>query len=406
MTPGARASRPLFAFILCLTVAAGAQTVTIRAGIVLDGKGGTRKNVRIVVEGSKIARIESAGSGPANYDLSGLTLMPGWIDTHVHIGGHFNKEGRADTSKESPAEFSLRTAGSAWATLQGGFTTVQSLGADSDRDLRDLIKEGVIPGPRILTSLSTLNERSGSPEEIRDKVRKLVAAGSDVIKLFSTKSIRDGGAQTMSDAQIQAACGEARAQGRRSAVHAHASGGAKAAVLAGCTSIEHGTFLTDEVLDLMVQHGTYLDPNFSTLHNYAEHKQAFLGIGNFTEEGFAEMAKALPIRIDTLHRAMAKKVKIVFGTDAVAGAHGVNREEFLYRVRDGGQPAMDAIISATSRAAESLGLGNQIGAVAEGMEADLVATDGNPLDDITNVRRVLFVMKGGKVYKNAARGNR
>ena len=207
----------------------------------------------------------------------------------------------------------------------------------------------------------------------------------------------------MSDAQIEAACSEAKALGRPAAVHAHASGGARPAVLSGCTSIEHGTFLTDEVLDLMAQRGVYLDPNLSNVPNYIDHKQAFLGLGNFTEQGFAEMAKDLPIRFNLIQRAMARKVPVVFGTDAVAGLHGHNSEEFIMRVRDGKQPPADAIISATSRAAESIGLGSRIGAIAPGMEADLVATEGNPLDDITNVRRVVFVMKGGRVYKNAAR---
>ena len=391
---------------LWFVAAVWGQAVTIRAGTLLDGKGGVQKNVRITIQGSKILRAEPGGSGAVNYDLSGLTMMPGWIDTHIHLNGHFNKQGRADTRDEDPAEFSLRTQGTAWETLQGGFTTVQSIGAPSDKQLRDLVNEGAVAGPRILTSLATLNERSGSPEEIRAKVRELKAQGADVIKLFATASSRDGGKQTMTDAQITAACSEAKALGLRAAVHAHAAGGARPAVLSGCTSIEHGTFLTDEVLDLMAQRGVYLDTNLSNVYNYIEHKKAFLGLGNFTEEGFAEMAKDVPIRIDTLRRALARKVKVVLGTDAVAGGQGMNREEFIYRVRDGGQPAMDAIVSATSRAAESLGLGGRIGSIAAGMEADLVATEGNPLDDITNVRRVLFVMKGGKVYRNIAAGAR
>ena len=197
------------------------QTITIRAGTVLDGKGGIQKNVRLTIQGSKILRAEPGGTGAVDYDLSSFTLMPGWIDTHIHLNGHFNKQGRADTRNEDPAEFSLRTQGTAWDTLQGGFTTVQSIGAESDNALRDLINEGAVAGPRILTSLSTLNERSGSPDEIRVKIRQLKARGADVIKLFATASSRDGGKQTMTDAQIEAACSEAKAQGLRAAVHAH-----------------------------------------------------------------------------------------------------------------------------------------------------------------------------------------
>ena len=390
------------AFGCALAASLNAQT-TIRASTMLDGKGGVQHNVRITIEGSKIARIEPDAKGPVNYDLTGMTLMPGWIDTHVHINGHFNKAGRADTRGESAIENALRTEGVLWDTLQGGFTTVRSVGAPSDKEYRDLIAAGVIPGPRILTSLATLSERSGTPDEIRAKVRERVEQGADVIKLFATASSRDGGAQTMTDAQIEAACSEAKSLGIPAAVHAHASGGAKPAVLSGCTSMEHGTFLTDDVLDLMAQRGVYLDPNLSNVTNYLDHKAAFLGLGNFTEEGFAEMAKDLPIRYKLIQRALAHHVKIVFGTDAVAGLHGHNSEEFVMRVQDGKQPPMDAIISATSRAAESIGWGSKIGAITPGMEADLVATERNPVDDITTVRKAVFVMKGGKVFKNIAR---
>jgi imidazolonepropionase-like amidohydrolase len=149
----------------------------------------------------------------------------------------------------------------------------------------------------------------------------------------------------------------------------------------------------------MVKHGTYFDPNLSTTYNYLEHKKEYLGIGNYNEEGFAFMEKGLPVRIETLHRALARKVKIVFGTDAVAGAHGRNAEEFIYRVKEGGQAPMDAIVSATSRAAEALRIDKEVGSIAPGMQADLVATAGNPVDDITAVRRVVFVMKAGQVYR-------
>jgi imidazolonepropionase-like amidohydrolase len=150
----------------------------------------------------------------------------------------------------------------------------------------------------------------------------------------------------------------------------------------------------------MASHGTYFDPNFLVLHNYLDNKPKFLGIGNYNDEGFAAMEKGLPLVADVLKRARARHVKIVLGTDGVAGAHGRNAEEFIYRVKDGGDSPMDAIASGTSVAAESLGMGDKIGAIAPGMEADLVAVDGNPLDDITAVRRVVFVMKHGRIYKD------
>jgi imidazolonepropionase-like amidohydrolase len=386
------------AFLLGLA-AAPCLAITIQADHVLDGKGRVLEKVRITIEGTKIVRVEPGHTGAADYYLRGATLMPGWIDTHVHIGWHFNKEDRADTTKETPSEFAISASGNAYATLIAGFTTIQSLGARIDADLRDAIARDLIPGPRILTSLEPLTEKSGTPEQIRALVRQRVQQGADVIKIFATKSIREGGAQTMTDAQIQAACGEATALGKRSVVHAHATGGARAAILAGCTSIEHGSTLDNATLDLMASRGTYFDPNISTTHNYLEHRKEYIGIGNYDEAGFAYMEKYLPVRLETLHRAIARKIKIVFGTDAVAGAHGRNAEEFIYRVKDGGQDPMDAIISATSRAAEALRINNSVGSIAPGLQADLVATAGNPVNDITAVRRVVFVMKAGKVYQ-------
>jgi imidazolonepropionase-like amidohydrolase len=231
------------------------------------------------------------------------------------------------------------------------------------------------------------------------KVRKFKADGADLIKLFATASIRDGGKMTMTVDQVNAICDEAKKVGLRAIVHAHASDGATAAINAGCTSIEHGTFLDDKTLDLLVSHGTFFDPNFLVLHNYLDNKAKFLGIGNYNEEGFAYMEKGLPEVAAVLKRARRHNAKIAFGTDGVAGAHGRNAEEFIYRVKEGGDKPMDAITSGTSVSAASLGMSNQIGSIAEGMEADLVATNGNPLDDITNVRKVAFVMKHGKVYK-------
>jgi imidazolonepropionase-like amidohydrolase len=383
---------------------AWAQTLSvIKTSTILDGRGHILKDKVLMINGNRIVAILNARGNPT-YDLSGLTVMPGWIDTHVHLGWHFNKDGRLDDggrgSKETPQQAALYAEGNAYATLMGGFTTVQSLGSAIDGDLRDLIARGVVPGPRIITSLRAVNENTGDPEKIRAYVRKMKEDGADVIKLFATASIRDGGKQTMTDEQVQATCGEAKALGLRSVVHAHAPGGALAAVKAGCTSVEHGAFLDDATLQTMAEHGTNFDPNFLVLHNYLENKPKFLGIGNYTEEGFAYMEKGIPMMADVLKKAMAHHVKIVLGTDAVAGSHGRNAEEFIYRVKDGGQGAMDAIVSGTSLAAESLGLQDKIGAIAEGMEADIVAVAGNPLEDITAVRKVVFVMRAGHVYKS------
>jgi imidazolonepropionase-like amidohydrolase len=328
--------------------------------------------------------------------------MPGGIDTHVHIGWHFDKNGRSSEGEnETPQEAALFAAENAWRTLMGGVTTVQSLGAAVDKPLRDTIARGVLPGSRVLTAIEPIADAKLTPDQLREKVRKLAADGADVIKVFASQSIRNGGAPTMSQEQMDAICGEAKAHGLRVAVHAHGPDSVQRSVLAGCTSIEHGALIGQPELDLMAAHGTYFDPNIHLVfRNYFENKEHFLGIGNYTEEGFAKMREAVPKALNVFQLGLKTKgLKMVFGTDAVAGSHGRNFQELVYRVQKGGQAPMDAITSATSLAAESLGLANRAGSIAPGYEADLIAVDGDPLKDITALERVSFVMKGGVVYK-------
>jgi imidazolonepropionase-like amidohydrolase len=385
---------------------ASAQTtpIVIKASTVLDGKGGTLRNVAIVVQGSKIVRIEPAQAG-ATYDLTALTVMPGWIDTHAHIIDHFNRSnGRlhTDADPETLEQTTLYAYENAYKTFMAGFTTLQSPGNPVDKDIRDWINDGRVPGPRILTSIHQIFDNTGTPDQIRMLIDKWITQeGADFVKIFASGSIRAGGLKTMTDEQIQAACGEANKLGKRTIVHAQGPDSAKSAILAGCTAIEHGNRLTDEDVALMVQHGTYFDSNnHLMIHNYLDNKAHFIGIGNYTEEGYAYMERGLAAGNESFKKALAGHVKMVFGTDATAGAHGRNAEEFIGRVKEGGQAPMDAIVSATSTSAESLRLDKQIGTIAPGMEADIIATDGNPLQDITAVRRVAFIMKGGKVFKN------
>ena len=392
--------------LVLAAAAAQAQedTLTIRAGRLLDGLGNVRENVVVRVTGQRIAAVEAADdAAPATYDLSGLTLMPGLIDTHVHLTAHFNADGRADPDPdETPAQTILYAAENAWATLMAGFTTVQSLGSPADRDLRDAIARGVLPGPRVLTSLSAVRAGTGSPDEIRAFVRRLKDDGADVVKVFASASIREGGGLVMTPEQLEAVCTEAQAVGLRTVVHAYGTDGLTASIEAGCGGIEHGNRYDDAVIELMAERGTYLDPHVHLLWaNYFEHRDRFMGRGNYTEEGFALMEEARTTGYETFRRTLAHGgVKVVYGTDAVAGAHGRNADELVYRVRDGGQDPMDAIVSATSLAAESLGLADAIGRIAPGYEADLVAVAGDPLDDVTAMRDVRFVMKGGVVYRN------
>ncbi|HTD53386.1 MAG TPA: amidohydrolase family protein [Thermoanaerobaculia bacterium] len=395
-------------------VAAESPPVTLRADRVFDGRRMSAQPVWIVVEAGRIASIEPNDRerklGAPTYDLSHLTVLPGLIDAHAHIVWYFNASGKLHTESdgESAAQGAYAAAENAWATLAAGFTTVQSPGSPEDRDLRDAIASGRVPGPRILTSLEPLTDADGDAAKLRQLVRERARAGADLIKLFASKSIREGGAQTMSSAQLAAACGEARALNLRTLVHAHSPESMRAAAEAGCSQIEHGIFATQEVLTLLAARGTYFDPQCGLVfHNYLDNRSRYLGIGNYTVEGFAAMERAVPIAVETFRRAIATpNLKIVFGTDAVAGAHGANARELVCRVREAGQKPADALASATSLAAEAMGLSNKIGRIAPGLEADLIAVDGDPEKDITALSRVVFVMKGGVVYKSLGQAGR
>jgi imidazolonepropionase-like amidohydrolase len=396
--------RLLFVFLFSV-MALAQDRIVLQTSVLLDGKGGVLKNQQIVIEGGRIVSV-GPGKGKADYDLRGLTVMPGWIDTHVHLQWHMDANHKAVSAGAKPEEMALYTAADAWMELEDGFTTVQSVGSEFDAPVRDRIREGVLPGPKVLTSINQLRGVSGpadkqkvlTDDELREMVRKNRADGADVIKLFATSGLGAGGGQITTDEQIQTVCSEAKAVGLRTVVHAIGDAGARASVVAGCTSIEHGTFLKDETLDLMVKRGTYFDPNLLVLHNYLDNRASY----TFTDAQLKILQDGIAPTVDVLRRARAKGVKITFGTDAVAGAHGRNAEEFIYRVKEGGEKPMDAIMSATSVSAESLRLGDTIGTIAPGYQADFVAVAGDPLTDITSVRNVRFVMKGGKVYKNVS----
>jgi imidazolonepropionase-like amidohydrolase len=384
---------------------AQSKPTIIAASTVLDGRGHILHDTRIVVQNGKIIRIDPK-AGPVTYDLRGLTVLPGLIDAHVHITSHFNKDGRLAGADEPREESDLAIAANAWRTLMGGFTTVQSVGAPDDGPLRDAIARGWIPGPRILTAIRPLHGRgpaTGTPEQIRKFIDEDKAMGANLIKIFANKSMRDGGGVSLSQEQLNAACDEARKDGLRSLVHAYGPA-IHAAVLAGCTEIEHGIYGTDEDLKLMAEHHTWLDPQVGLVYyNYMDNKPHYIGIGNYTEAGFKAMKGLHRPIIDVFKRALRTPgLKIIFGTDATAGAEGHNSEELIYRVEDGGQSPMDALVCANSVTAESMGLGKQIGTIATGYDADIIALNGDPIKDITAVRNVVFVMKGGVVFKNVA----
>ena len=383
------------------------KRIVIAASSVLDGKGHVLRDTHIVIEGSKIVALDPKAT-PVDYDLRGRTVLPGWIDAHVHITWSFGNDGKNAGPVGTTPDDAYKAASNAWLTLMAGFTTVQSVGSPTDIPLRDAIAKGTLPGPRILTAAEPLQgrgEQTGSPDEIRAFVRKQKAVGADLIKIFASQSIRQGGGMTLSPEQLNAACDEAKKQGLRTLVHAYKDA-VRTATLAGCTEIEHGTLATDEDLKLMAEKGAYLDPQAGLIiENYLLHKDQYLGTPGYTEEGFAAMTKILPMNHELVqHAVKTPGLKIVFGTDAVAGAHGRNAEEFIDRVRDGGQDPMQAMVSANSIGAEAMGMGSEIGSIAPGLQADIIALDGDPQHDITAVRRVVFVMKAGIVYKNSARG--
>jgi imidazolonepropionase-like amidohydrolase len=378
------------------------KQIVIAASIVLDGKGGVLHDTRIVVEGSKIIRIDP-NAAPVNYDLRGLTVLPGWIDSHVHLTWIFGPDGKNAGAGGTTPYATYAAAANAWATLMAGFTTVQSVGSPNDLPLRDAIARGALPGPRVLSSAEPLigrNEQSGTPDEIRAFVRKQKEAGADLIKIFAAGSVRRP-QMLLTQEQLNASCYEAKKLGLRTLVHAYKDA-VRAAVLAGCTEIEHGPLATDDDLKLMVQKGVWLDPQAGlVMENYLLNKDKFAGTPGYPEEVFPTIKEMIPEFRSFFKQALKiPGLKIVFGSDAVAGSHGRNAEEFIDRVRDGGADPTAAMVSANSLAAEAMGMSNQIGSIAPGLEADIIALDGDPIKDITAVRRVVFVMKGGVVYKN------
>lgn len=402
-------TRPLLA---ALAVTAGAASlraqsthttqIVVRAGTVIDGVGVARRNMDVVVRDGRIEEVRPS-SGHADVDLGDRVLAPGLIDTHVHLDWYVTARGKLHQRDDGDDERTVivNTAGNAQRMLQAGFTTIQSVGGAEDAPVRDAVARGVIAGPRIITSLGSLSETAGPPDSIRAIVRRFKERGADLIKIFASKSIRDGGGQTMSQEQLDAACGEATAQGLRSVVHAHAASAVKAAVRAGCTQVDHGVLVDDEALQMMAKAGTYFEPQCELVNrNYLDHKEWFRGIGNYNDEGFAAMERALTLRRDLVKKYHAVPgLKVIYGTDAVAGAHGQNARDLVCRVRENGETAMEAITSATSLSAESLRLGKEIGRIAPGYQADLVSFDGDPRTDANAFMRVSFVMKGGVVHR-------
>src|SRR5438105_9495886 len=288
--------------------------------MLFDGRGKVLRDTRMVTEGSKIVALDPKAM-PVDYDLRDFTVMPGWIDSHVHITWSFGADGKNAGADETTQFAAYQAASNAWRTLMAGFTTVQSVGSPTDVPLRDAIAKGEIPGPRILTAVEPLEgkgEKTGTADEIREFIRKQKAAGADLIKIFASQSIRQGGGMTLSQEQLNAACDEANKLGIRTLVHAYKDA-VRAATLAGCTQIEHGTLADDDSLKLMAEHGTYFDPQAGlVIENYLANKGRFLGTPGSTEEGFAAMERVLSIDHDIVrHGVKTPGLKLMIITDAV-----------------------------------------------------------------------------------------
>jgi imidazolonepropionase-like amidohydrolase len=297
------------------------KRIVIAASTVLDGKGHVLHNTRIVIEGSRILAIHleddskaDAKAGAVDYDLRGLTVLPGWIDAHVHITWSFGPDGKNAGQGGTTQEAAYAAASNAWLTLMAGFTTVQSVGSPTDIPLRDAIAKGLLPGPRILTAVEALSgqgEKTGTPDEIRAFVRKQKEAGADLIKIYASGGMTRG-TMTMSQEQLDAACDEAKRQGLSTLVHAFRDA-VRAATLAGCTEVEHGLGASDDDLKLMAERGTYLDPQAGLLlETYLQYKDNYLAAPYYTEEGFAAMKGLIPVHQDFIKRAVRiPRLKIV-----------------------------------------------------------------------------------------------
>ena len=368
------------------------SVISIHAARMIDGRGHLTRDAWIEVRGGRILNVGAPPQPrhPATFELGDVTLLPGLIDAHVHIAPYAD---RRDT--DTPSEAALARVGNLYATLMAGVTTVQSVGDPHDVELRDAVARGRIPGPRILTAIAPFEFRDTtlSLDSLRSLVRGLKARRADVVKLFVSNGPLTTTHQTYSDAQIAAICGEANALGLRTVVHAVEPASVRATTLAKCTQIEHGTYATDEEFRLMAAHGTIFDPQVCIV------LRAYLEDPGLAASQRQEFSKALPHASEMFATALRTPgLKLVFGTDLSGSSLGRQWEELECRVKAGESP-MATLTAATSSAAEALRLGDRIGTLKPGYDADIIAVPGNPAKDIANMAHVVFVMRGGVLYR-------
>lgn len=419
----------LLVSLVLIAGTAGAETL-IHAGRLIDGASDepqTEMTVRI--DGDTIVAVErgysSAGPGDTVIDLTDNTVLPGLMDMHVHLDGEYTEDSRLQQFIMNEADYAFDAAKFAKRTLEAGFTVVRNLGDSFNVTvaLREAIESGDVAGPRIFTAASSLASTGGhadptngwasyimgdpgpvdgvvnSVEDARKAVRQRYKEGADWIKITATGGVlsvaKSGQNPQFTIEELTATVDTAADYGLRVAAHAHGAEGMKRAVNAGVASVEHGTYMTDEIMRLMKEKGTYYVPTILAGQWVAEKSR----IDGFFPELVRPKAAAIgPVIHDTFRRAYEAGVPIVFGTDTGVSAHGDNAREFGLMV-DAGMPPMEAIRSATSVAAEFLGISDRYGSLEAGKQADLVAVPGNPLEDIHVMEQVAFVMKAGKIYQ-------
>jgi imidazolonepropionase-like amidohydrolase len=425
------------ALVLAVTLAATAaasppsparqEAIAIRAGRLIDGTGGApRLDVVVLIEGERIVAAGADVAVPAGariIDLGGATLLPGLIDLHTHLTDSGSMHWEEVLLKTTPGQAAIYGVRNANATLLAGFTTCRDMGPTwpyVDVDLKKMIDEGVVPGPRLQVAGNYISATGGAgdarqfsiyvdvpivqnladgPDEVRRAARTNFKNGADFLKILATGAVLSKGippgAQQYTDEEIRAAVEVAEQWGRFTAAHAHGAEGIKAAIRAGVRTIDHGTMLDAEGIALMKERGTYLAPTLY-VGDYILEEGAASGI----PESEIERERVLADTDNASFRAaLAAGLPMPLATDAGVFPHGLNARELAVRVGEG-EPPMRAIESATRIAAEAMGWDDRLGTVAAGKLADLIAVAGDPIADITELERVRFVMKGGRVYRD------
>lgn len=426
------ANRFLFGLCALILAFSSARAETwLHCGAVLDTERGRLEGpATLVVADDRIERVERGHASPDDdvvdvVDLSALTCLPGLMDMHTHLTSQSSPTAYINRFTKNPAEIVLDGVVYARRTLEAGFTTVRDVGDSFNASiaLRDAIAAGKVPGPRVFTSGKSLattgghadptngwrHDLMGSPEpvdgvlngvaEAREAVRQRYKDGADLIKITVTGGVlsmaKSGLAPQFRSDEVEAVIETARDYDMHVAAHAHGKEGMRRAIEAGITSIEHGTMMDEEIMALMVEHGTWYVPTILAGRFVAEKAKVE---GYFPDVVRPKAAAIGPMIQDTFGQAWRAGVKIAFGTDSGVSAHGDNAQEFALMV-EAGMPPADAIRAATLNAAALLGVDDRAGRIAAGFWADIIAVSGNPLDDVGVLEDVAFVMKAGSVYK-------